>query len=612
MIKLRFFTILLIHLVLLNQAVYAYESVNDSLESIVNQETIADTARLKIMMKLSKEYTFNSPEKALVMIEKAMQLAQKLKNQKSEADALSLKGKVLKNNGEYPQAIAVHLKSLKIKEQIKDTIGQSISNNDIGVVYKSMKNFRVAMSYYRRSNYFANLANFGKGIANTLNNIGTSFFELHQLDSAIYYYNKALSKSLEIQDPGCLSTSYNNLGNIYGYNDKPELALQYYLKCLENDKQVNDSYGITLSLLNIGESYKQMKLYDKSLSYLLQAKNICLENDAKPLLKDSYRSIADCYQNMHRYDSAYKYIERYSLLKDSLLSEESTQQIAEMQTRFETEKKDLQIAKQNAELQVSKSDAQRKNTINYLLLASVLLILIFSYLFYNRYKLKQQSILDAELLREREIRSKAIIEAEENERRRIAQDLHDGVGQLLSASKLNLSNLSERLQGSDSATQTALKNAMDLLDDSVKEIRTVSHNMMPNALLKSGLVAAVREFVQKLGNAERLKIDLEVTGLSERLDPTVEAILFRVLQEIVSNIVKHAQASVISIQLIKHEQELTVMVEDNGVGFDASNLMAFNGIGLKNIQSRVAYLNGQVNFDSLPGKGTTVVIEIPI
>ena len=149
------------------------------------------------------------------------------------------------------------------------------------------------------------------------------------------------------------------------------------------------------------------------------------------------------------------------------------------------------------------------------------------------------------------------------------------------------------------------------MDDAVKEIRAISHNLMPNALVKSGLVAAVKEFVSKLNNSDKLKINLEITGLQQRLEPTSETILFRVLQELVSNIVKHANANQISIQLLQHENEITLMVEDNGIGFDTSSKDEMNGLGLKNIQSRIAFLNGQFNIDSATGKGTTVVIEIP-
>jgi signal transduction histidine kinase len=206
----------------------------------------------------------------------------------------------------------------------------------------------------------------------------------------------------------------------------------------------------------------------------------------------------------------------------------------------------------------------------------------------------------------------AILEAEEKERRRIAQDLHDGVGQLLSAAKLNLSNLDSKITTQTEEQKLAIQNALSLVDDSVKEVRAVSHNMMPNTLIKLGLASAVREFITKLGKAPTLKVDLEIVGLDTRLDNQVETVLYRVIQEIVNNIIKHAKASQISMQLIRHETELNIMIEDNGVGFDTNQLDDFEAIGLKGIKTRIEFLNGSVHFDSYIGRGTTVIIDIPL
>jgi two-component system, NarL family, sensor kinase len=190
--------------------------------------------------------------------------------------------------------------------------------------------------------------------------------------------------------------------------------------------------------------------------------------------------------------------------------------------------------------------------------------------------------------------------------------LHDGVGQLLSAAKLNLSNLDSKLTSKTEEQLLAMQNALSLVDDSVKEVRSVSHNMMPNTLIKQGLASAVREFITKLGSAPTLKVDLEIIGLDTRLDNQVETVLYRVIQEIVNNIIKHANASQISMQLIRHDTELNIMIEDNGVGFDTNQLENFDGIGLKGIQTRIEFLNGSVHFDSTIGRGTTVIIDIPL
>jgi signal transduction histidine kinase len=151
-----------------------------------------------------------------------------------------------------------------------------------------------------------------------------------------------------------------------------------------------------------------------------------------------------------------------------------------------------------------------------------------------------------------------------------------------------------------------------MVDDAVREVRSVSHNMMPNALIRFGLAKAVREFIDKIAATGALKVDLQIVGLNDRLESTTETVLYRVMQETVSNIIKHAAATTISIQLIKDDESLTMMIEDNGKGFDTKKISEFGGIGLKNIISRVEYLNGTVDFDSFPGRGTTVIVELDL
>ena len=134
---------------------------------------------------------------------------------------------------------------------------------------------------------------------------------------------------------------------------------------------------------------------------------------------------------------------------------------------------------------------------------------------------------------------------------------------------------------------------------------------MPNALLKSGLASAVKEFLDKIDN-RIIKINLHSEGLQERLDGNTETVLYRVIQECVNNVIKHSGASNLDISLIKDADGIAATVEDNGKGFDTADKQKFEGIGLQNISSRVAFLKGTVDFDSAPGKGTLVAIHVPI
>lgn len=213
-------------------------------------------------------------------------------------------------------------------------------------------------------------------------------------------------------------------------------------------------------------------------------------------------------------------------------------------------------------------------------------------------------------MKQQDLATKAIINAEENERKRIAADLHDGVGQIMSAAKMNLSAFENEITFKDDAQKIYFDKLIGLVDESCKEIRSVSHQMMPNALLKNGLASAVKEFIDKIDN-RIIKINLYTEGLNERLDGNTETVLYRIIQECVNNVIKHSGANNLDISLIKDNDGISATVEDNGRGFDTMDRQKTEGIGLKNIRSRVEFLKGTVDFDSSPGKGTLVAIHVP-
>ena len=243
--------------------------------------------------------------------------------------------------------------------------------------------------------------------------------------------------------------------------------------------------------------------------------------------------------------------------------------------------------------------------------ARALLVEILALSGFLAYRVKQMQEMSKQLLIEKNFvqqqRTQAVLEAEERERVRIARDLHDGIGQMLAAARMTLGNyLSQK-----KIDVTEIQNSLDLLEDSIREVREISHNMMPGTLTKFGLSSALKQFTNKINALNTLKVDLQVVGIKERLDEKIEMMLYRIVQEIISNIIRHAEATKISIELIRHDDELILIVEDDGKGFDSENVEN-QGIGLKNIATRVEYLNGYVNFDSTLGHGTSVVVEIPL
>jgi len=243
----------------------------------------------------------------------------------------------------------------------------------------------------------------------------------------------------------------------------------------------------------------------------------------------------------------------------------------------------------------------------------IVCMVVMAVLIYNNIQLKKNEEILKQLLQQQKVRSKFIITTEEKQLSRITRQLNDGIGQQLSAAKLNISALQSFLRNTTDAEKLMLQNAVELLDDTVKEVRTISHSIIPHTLIKSGLEPTLNEFVKKVNSRGNLKVNFEIIGFIDRLEQIKEIVLYRVLEEVVHNCIKHANASEIGIQIVRHEKELSILVQDNGNGFDAESVQKDGkGTGLKNILSRMDFLNGNVFFDSRLTKGTTVTIEIPM
>jgi len=316
-----------------------------------------------------------------------------------------------------------------------------------------------------------------------------------------------------------------------------------------------------------------------------------------------YKAMAANYEASGNFKKAAAVYKTMNDLKDKLYENANPQAVAEIQTKYETEKKEKQIQQQ--QFAIARHNYWLVGIIVLLLLGGLLV-----YTLYHRYQLKQESRLKNEILHQQQIATKAVLEAEERERQRIAQDLHDGIGQMMSAAKMNLSAIENEIPFKHEDQKLKFDKIIGLVDESCKEVRAVSHHMMPH-VLKSGLGTALRAFIDKVDN-NVLKIDLYYSGLQERLDTNVETILYRVIQECVNNVIKHAAASHLTISLIKDADGLSATIEDNGIGVNTNKKNGDGVIGLKNIRTRIEYLKGSVDFDTRPGNGTLVAIHVPL
>ncbi len=328
------------------------------------------------------------------------------------------------------------------------------------------------------------------------------------------------------------------------------------------------------------------------------------ESGVKEGVLEAYLNLSKANEKMGNYKNAHTHHILYSQYKDSVFNEISSKQLAEMQAKYEIERKDKENKSLVQENLLKQAEIEKRTLLLIILLGVLVFTVSISLLLYNRYKLKQRSLMAQELNYQQRLLSKAVIDAEEKERRRISHELHDGLGQLLSTAKLNISVLEEVLP----PNEKHLQNALSLLDNAIDEVRTISHNMMPSVLIRLGLISALRELARKISDSN--KVEVKVTAnYDQRLNDINEIAIYRIIQESTNNILKYSEASCISIILNKSSADLFVEMKDNGRGFDTSEIEKSNGIGWKNIYARVSLLNGVVRIISEASKGTTINIH---
>lgn len=317
--------------------------------------------------------------------------------------------------------------------------------------------------------------------------------------------------------------------------------------------------------------------------------------------QQALKIMSDAWQQKGNDKKAIDFLNKMIKIKDSA-------NIVETEKALDVLKANYEADKQKRELELKEVKIAKQQTIIAALAITSILIIAFIFLLYKRKQSLLKSQLQTTLLIEKNNAAKKILEAEEKERKRIAEDLHDGIGQMMSAVKMNISSLADKIEFTNELDKNLIDKTLALADESCKEIRNISHSMMPNALLKTGLSSAVKTFLDKIDH-KKINVQLHTDGLENKLDDNVEIVLYRVIQETVNNVIKHAKANQLDISIIKDEDGIACTIEDNGVGFDTTTLN--NGIGLKNIQSRVAYLNGTVEFNTAINKGTLVAIHVP-
>ncbi len=508
--------------------------------------------------------------------------------------------------GQHTDALLNHFKAVRIWENAKNEKGVASSDIHIGMVYQTQEKLSLAEKHVRNAVTILEKNDDPSMHISAMHTLANIYGMEGKIKEAFELDLKGIALAEKTNNEFAKALFYDNMGNCYLYGNPPDYskALIYFKKTLhidssfKNKKQMSDSY------VNLGDVFIEQKKFGEAIPYLQRSVELARESGFTQGTIKALMQLSTAFKQSGQDDAAYASLQSAMKAKDSFAKSNSEAHMAEMETAYETEKKEQQINLQKA--QISKK--------NYLLAGVVLLIVFVKLLVLSawlRVRLKQKAKFQKEIMKQQELATKAVLAAEEKERQRIARDLHDGVGQMMSVAKMNLSAFESDLHFLDRDQQESFEKIINLVDESCREVRSVSHNMMPNALLKNSLAIAIKDFVDKI-EKRSLKVRVYTEGLDERLDSNLEIILYRVIQECVNNVIKHAEASRLDISVLKDKEGISATIEDNGKGFDIGDKDKFEGIGLKNIITRIEYLKGMVDFDSSPGRGTLIALNVPL
>ena len=624
----------------------------DSLLKLVPQAK-EDTNKVLLYINIGQQYESNHPELAKQYYRDAGSLSKAINYPLGIIKYINNYTFVLNMQGRFDSSLLLNKQAVEISRQIKDSVNLGKTLFNTGTSYRSMGDFESAIHYYEEGKkVFETHGNEEiQAISNDL--LQLLYYSLGQFDRAIQYGTAAVEYLRKVQNLPFLATAASNLGISYSRKREFDKAKALFNEAYSIGVKIDDLNAQGTSLLNLGDIEMQQSHYGELEKYFNKAQKIFTELGAKESLVITYRGLAIYHMFQRNYPTAAKYGEQALALAselnlatekrktletlssvyiamqqiekgeeylrmsthigDSLLNETVQKNTLEIEKKFEAEKKEAQIKALTANQKVQQLSIERKSLINKILFAAAAVTVIIFLLSYRTYKQKQkiQEQRITELEAEKKLAAtEAVLKGEEQERTRLAKDLHDGLGGMLSGIKYSFSTMKGNLIMTPENAR-AFERSMDMLDSSIKEMRRVAHNMMPEALVKFGLDTALKDFCNDINQSGALKVNYQSIGMENTtLDQTTSITIYRIAQELLNNTMKHAAAKNAIVQLSHTGDTVSLTVEDDGKGFDTSILLGARGIGWTNIQTRVEYLKGKTDIQSAPEKGTSIHIEI--
>ncbi len=505
-------------------------------------------------------------------------------------------------------------------EKMKDTGVMAILSSNLGIRFSNLEHYDKAYEYFKKSNVLFEKSNRING--QVYGNLAFSMC-LYKMDSITEMRSilDKVKKELDKMPKAREWDLYFIYRGLYHTSIKEyEKALSYY----EKAKETIDKNKMTAHLEELYSGY--MTTYDAAKNnkmskvYALKYTALLGNNTFGEKRMNAYKILAEYEEKDKNFSKAYEYLTKYRQLKDSITIDSMNMEIRQLELLYQTEKKEKRILDLKNKNNVTALALEKRLSLSYFMIMTIGILVIVLTIGYIIYKNKLRKAQIKERKRETEVKElrqeqqnkifSAMIESQEKERKRLAINLHDGLGGRLSGISLNLSKLNK--DEPKQYPKKQLRKVMKDLADSLTELRGIARNMMPETLLKFGLYAALKDYCSSM-NSNRLKVTLQFYGSDKGISTNQQVTMYRVIQELINNAIKHARASEVLVQYMREGNIIDITVEDNGVGMDKEVLEnEASGMGLANLRTRVAYLNGDLDFQTVENEGTTVNVHINI
>ena len=607
--------------------------------------------RSKIYYQLVLVYLGNDKAKAMDYGRKALVEAQAAKSDSMEIEALSVLAMAHQHHGEDREGLKYAQQALDLAKVkgTKHQVLEAYGTNTIGMI--TLHQTDQALETAQEGLRVAEAEKDTLMMVNFLEIIAASYKALHQWDKAEGIYQREQIFVERLERPFEKGRLYANWGELYGAQFRFEKAAPLFEKACDHFRQLGYKAGESIALLNLGDCYYYLnqlgqaeKTYQRALdlnrdvqepeleglatvglgrnSYeqgdaegaktlLFKAERIGKQYQIYNVLKDVYSELENLHIGEKKFPEARKYHQLFALYEDSVLTQDIQSRVAELEVKYEAQKKEAEIAEQQLQLSEQQRALFRQQTWLASLAIGIVALATLGFLFHNRYRLRQKARLDAAVIREQQLGLNAVIEAQESERQRVAKELHDGVAQELLAVALGVKTIGRKMEKQGVPEAGMWKEIDAQLETLGTEVREMSHVMLPPTLKQQGLAPSLELLIRSLEKHTGIQMKLQVENLPTRLEEHIELGLYRIIQELLHNIFKHAQAGQVTLQLRQAEDQLLLKVEDNGVGFDFDAARAKGTMGILNILSRVHTLGGQFISEPAVPRGTISIVRIP-